>query len=83
MDPPLDVELPVGISFGKAELPMKDILKLTTGSTLELNRAINDPVEVLVNHSLIARGEVLMVDGNYGVRIRQIADRNDRLGSLR
>lgn len=53
MDLPLDVEWPVSISFGKAELPMKDILKLTTGSIVELNRAINDPVEVLVNHSPI------------------------------
>jgi flagellar motor switch protein FliN/FliY len=83
MDLLLDVELPVSISFGKAELPMRDILKLTTGSIVELNRAINDPVEVLVNHSLIARGEVVVVDGNYGVRIQQIANRNERLRSLR
>jgi flagellar motor switch protein FliN/FliY len=79
----LDVELPVSISFGKAELPMKEILKLTTGSIVELNRAVNDPVEVLVNHSLIARGEVVVVDGNYGVRIQQIVNRQDRLRSLR
>jgi len=79
----LDVELPVSISFGRAELPMKEILKLTTGSIVELNRAINDPVEVLVNHALIARGEVVVVDGNYGVRIQQIVNRQDRLRSLR
>jgi len=79
----LDVELPVSISFGKAELPMKEILKLTTGSIVELNRAVNDPVEVLVNHSLIARGEVVVIDGNYGVRIQQIVNRQDRLRSLR
>jgi flagellar motor switch protein FliN/FliY len=83
MDLLLDVELPVSISFGKAELPMRDVLKLTTGSIVELNRAINDPVEVLVNHFLIARGEVVVVDGNYGVRIQQIANRNERLRSLR
>jgi flagellar motor switch protein FliN/FliY len=79
----LDVELPVSISFGKKEIPMKDVLKLTTGSIIELDRDVNEPVEVLVNHCLIARGEVVVVDGNYGVRIQQIADRHERLRSVR
>ena len=78
----LDVELPVSISFGKAELPLKDVLKLTTGSIVELNRGISDPVEVLVNHCLVARGEVVVVDGNYGVRIQHIVSREDRLRSV-
>jgi flagellar motor switch protein FliN len=78
----LDVELPVSISFGKTQLPLKDVLKLTTGSIVELNRNINEPVEVLVNHCLIARGEVVVVEGNYGIRIQQIASRQDRLRSL-
>jgi flagellar motor switch protein FliN/FliY len=79
----LDVELPVSISFGKREMPMKDVLKLTTGSIIELDRDVNEPVEVLVNHCLIARGEVVVVDGNYGVRIQQIANRHERLRSVR
>jgi len=79
----LDVDLQVSISFGKAQLPMKDVLKLTTGSIVELNRGLNEPVEVLVNHCLIARGEVVVVEGNYGVRIQEIASRQDRLRSLR
>lgn len=83
MDLILDVELPVSISFGKTELPMRDVLKLTTGSIVELNRGVNDPVEVLVNHTLVARGEVVVVEGNYGVRIQQIASRLDRMRSLR
>src|ERR1035441_2789302 len=66
MDLLLDVELPVSVSFGKTEIPMKDVLKLTTGSIVELNRGVNEPVEVLVNHCLIARGEVVVVEGNYG-----------------
>ncbi|MGP8248255.1 MAG: flagellar motor switch protein FliN [Bryobacteraceae bacterium] len=78
----LDVELPVSISFGKTWMPMKEVLKLTTGSIVELNRDVNDLVDVLVNHRLIARGEVVVVDGNYGVRIRKIADREDRLGAI-
>lgn len=83
MDLLLDVDLPISISFGRTQLPMKDVLKLTTGSIVELNRNVNDPVEVLVNHCLIARGEVVVVEGNYGVRIQEIASRQDRLRSIR
>ncbi len=83
MDLLLDVELPVSVSFGKTEIPMKDVLKLTTGSIVELNRGVNEPVEVLVNHCLIARGEVVVVEGNYGVRIQEIISRSDRLRSVR
>lgn len=78
----LDVELPVSISFGKAELPLKDVLKLTTGSIVELNRGVSEPVEILVNGSLIARGEVVVIEGNYGVRIERIVSRLERLRSL-
>jgi flagellar motor switch protein FliN/FliY len=79
----LDVELPVSISFGKTELAMKDVLKLTMGSIVELNRGVGDPVEIMINHCLIARGEVVVVEGNYGVRIQHIASRADRLRSVR
>jgi len=83
MDLLMDVDLPISISFGKTQLPMKDVLKLTTGSIVELNRSVNDQVEVLVNQSLIARGEVVVVEGNYGVRILEIASRRERLRSLK
>ena len=82
MDVVLDVDLPVSISFGRTKMVMKDVLKLTMGSIIELDRAVNDPVEVFVNHCLIARGEVVVVEGNYGIRIQQIASRPDRLRSL-
>lgn len=82
MDLLLDIELPVSISFGRTQLPMKDVLKLTTGSIIELDRGVNEAVEVLVNRALIARGEVVVVEGNYGVRIQHIANRQDRLRSV-
>jgi len=78
----LDVELPVSISFGKTRLPLRDVLQLTTGSIVELNRTATDPVDVLVNQRLVARGEVVVVEGNYGVRIQEIASRQDRLRSI-
>lgn len=83
MDLLLDVELPVSISFGRAELPLKDVVKLTTGSIVELNRSITEPVEIIVNNCVIARGEVVVIEGNYGVRIDQIISRQERLRTLR
>lgn len=78
----LDVELPVSISFGRTHLPLKEVLKLTSGSIVELNRSVSDPVEVIVNNCVIARGEVVVVEGNYGVRIQEIVSRQQRLRSL-
>lgn len=82
MDLLLEVELPVGVSFGRAQMRLKDAVKLTTGSIVELNRSITEPVEVLVNNCVIARGEVVVVEGNYGVRIQQIVSREERLRTL-
>ena len=79
----LDVELPVSVSFGRAQLPLKDVLKLTTGSIIELNRAVSEPVEVIVNNCVIARGEVVVVEGNFGVRIRQVISRQERIRTLK
>ena len=78
----LDVELPVSVSFGRALVPLKEVLKLSSGSIVELNRAVTEPVEVIVNNCVIARGEVVVVEGNYGVRIQQIVSRQDRLRSV-
>jgi len=78
----LDVELPVSVSFGRAQLPLKDVIKLTTGSIVELNRAVSEPVDVIVNNCVIARGEVVVVEGNFGIRIRQVVSRQERLRTL-
>jgi len=82
MDLLFDVELPVSVSFGRTQLPLKDVIKLTTGSIVELNRSIAEPVEVIVNNCVIARGEVVVIEGNYGVRIQQIISRQERLRTL-
>jgi flagellar motor switch protein FliN len=79
----LDVELPVSVSFGRAELLLKDVLKLSTGSIVELNRGVSEPVEVIVNNCVVARGEVVVMDGNYGVRIHQIISPQERLRTLK
>ena len=77
----LDVALPVSVSFGKTSLQIREVLKLNTGSVVELDRLVSEPVEVIVNNCVIARGEVVVVDGNYGVRVIHLASRADRLRS--
>jgi flagellar motor switch protein FliN/FliY len=78
----MGVELSVSVSFGHVQLPLKDVLKLTAGSIVELNRMVDEPVEVIVNNCVVARGEVVVIEGNYGVRIHQIMSRQQRLESL-
>jgi flagellar motor switch protein FliN/FliY len=78
----MGVELPVSVSFGHVQLPLRDILKLTAGSIVELNRMVDEPVEVIVNNCVVARGEVVVIEGNYGVRIHHIMSRQQRLESL-
>jgi flagellar motor switch protein FliN/FliY len=79
----LDVEMPVSVSFGRATLTLREALKLITGSLIELDRGLNDPVELLVNNCVIARGEVVVVEGNYGVRITEIISQKERLQQTR
>jgi len=74
-----DVELPVSVSFGRTQLPLQDVLKLTAGSVIELDRSIDEPVALIVNDTVVALGEVVVVEGNYGVRIQKIMSREDLL----
>lgn len=78
----LDVELPVSVSFGHAQVLLKDVLKLTTGSIVELSRAVVEPVDVVVNNCVIAKGEVVVIEGNFGVRIQHVVSRGERLRTL-
>lgn len=78
----LDVELPISVSFGHSEMTLKEVLKLGPGSVIELDKAVNDPVSIIVNRKPIAKGEVVMVDGNYGVRILEVESTADRIRSL-
>lgn len=78
----LDIELQVVVRMGQTEMAMADLLKLTPGSILEMNRSADAPVELLVNGKLIARGEVVVVDGNFAFRIAEIESRAARIRSL-
>ena len=78
----LDVQLPVSIRFGEREMLLEDVIKLGIGSVIELNSAVDDPVELVVNGRCFARGEVVTVDGFYGVRITEITSVGERIKSV-
>jgi flagellar motor switch protein FliN/FliY len=78
----LDIELPVMVRMGQTEMQLGELLKLTPGSILELNRAADAPVELLVNSKTIAKGEVVVVDGNFAFRITEIESTAARIRSL-
>lgn len=76
-----DIELPVTLRFGRTQMSLEEVLRLDTGSVVEFDRALEDPVEVLVNGRVVARGQAVMVQGHYGVRISDIASRQECLDS--
>jgi flagellar motor switch protein FliN len=79
MDVLLDIELPVTVRLGSAQMTFGEVMGLTAGSLVEFGRTPEEPVDVLVNGRLVARGEMVMVQGNYGVRITEISSRRERL----
>lgn len=75
----MELELPLSIALGRAMMPIREVLKVTSGSVIELDRNVGDTVELLVHGTVVARGEVVSVKGNYGVRIKEIISQQDRL----
>jgi len=81
MDVLLDIELPVTLRFGGTSLSLGEVMALAGGSVIEFNRAPDDPVEVLVNGRVVAHGQVVTVQGNYGIKIAEVASRRERLNT--
>jgi flagellar motor switch protein FliN len=75
----VDLELPIAVILGRAKLQIRDVLKLTVGSLVELDRRVGEPVEIVVHNAVVARGEVVSLSGNYGVRIQEVISRSDRM----
>jgi len=78
----LDVKLQLSVELGRTELPIKKVLELTKGSIVTLNKAAGEPVELYANGKLIAYGEVVVIEDNFGLRITHITDPAKRLNSL-
>lgn len=78
-----DVPLKIVVELGRARMTLKQVMDLTVGSLIELDKLTGEPVDILVNGRLIARGEVVVIDENFGVRITEIVSPKQRLYSLR
>ena len=68
----MDVELEVTLRFGQRQLSLREVMDLTSGSVVELDREVDEPVELILDGRVIARGEAVIVDGNYGVRVTEV-----------
>jgi flagellar motor switch protein FliN/FliY len=72
LDLVLNVELNVTLRFGQRLLSLREVLDLATGSVVELDRQVDEPIELLLDGKVIARGEAVVVDGNYGLRVTEV-----------
>lgn len=82
LDMLLDVPLKVTVELGRTNRPIREILDLSPGSIIELDKLAGEPVDILVNEKLIAKGEVVVIDENFGVRVTDIVSKTDRIKSL-
>ena len=79
----LDVELEASLRFGCREMPLGQILDLGPGDVVQLDRHVSDPVDLIVGDKIVARGEVVLVNGNFGLRVIDVAAPKRRLESIR
>lgn len=78
----LDIPLQVTVEVGRTRMMINELLQLGQGSVIELNKLLGEPFEVLVNDKLVARGEVVIVNDRFGVRLTDIVSPNERIASL-
>ena len=79
----LDVELEATLRFGSRELPLGELLELGPGDVVQLDRHITDPVDLIVADKIVARGDVVLVNGNFGLRVTEVAEPRRRLETIR
>jgi flagellar motor switch protein FliN len=79
----LDVELEVSLRFGCCEMSLGEILELGPGDVVELDRHVSDPVDLIVGDKIVARGDVVLVNGNFGLRVTEVIAPQKRLESIR
>jgi flagellar motor switch protein FliN/FliY len=78
----MDIPLEVTVRLGRAKMPIKDLLELGAGSVIELDRIAGEPLEVLVNSKLVARGEAIVVNDKFGIRLTEIVSPTERILGL-
>jgi flagellar motor switch protein FliN/FliY len=83
LDMLLDIPLQVTVELGRTKKTIKDILEMSAGSIVELDKLAGEPVDIFVNQKMIAKGEVVVIDENFGVRVTEILSQRDRLEKLK
>jgi flagellar motor switch protein FliN len=78
-----DIELDATLQFGSREMPLREVLELGPGDVVELDRHVSEPVDLVVGDRIVARGEVVVVSGNFALRITEVATPQMRLESIR
>ena len=82
LDRLLDIPLEISVELGRVKMLVKDVVELSTGSIVEIEKSAGEPVDILVNGRLVAHGEVVVIEDNFGVRITEILSKQDRLNKL-
>jgi flagellar motor switch protein FliN/FliY len=83
LDMLLDIPLQVTVELGRTKRSVKEILELSSGSIIELDKLAGEPVDILVNSKIVAKGEVVVIDENFGVRVTDIISQTERLNKLK
>lgn len=79
----LDVPLEVTVELGRSRMTIQDLLALSPGSVLELDKVAGEPLDIVVNDRLIARGEAVVINDKFGIRITDIISKTERIARLR
>ena len=83
LDVILDVPVTIPVEIGRTQVPIRDLLRYSQGSVIELDRLVSEPLDVLVNNTLIAHGEVVVVDDQYGIRLTDVISPSERVKKLK
>lgn len=83
LDMLLDIPLTLAVELGRSKVKINDLLELGQGSVLELNKLSGEPLDIIVNEKLIARGEVVVINEKFGVRITEIVSQSERVENLK
>ena len=75
--------MPLTVELGRTNRSVKEVLELSTGSIIELDKLAGEPVDILVNQRVVAKGEVVVIDENFGVRVTDILSQAERISKLR
>ncbi|PCJ36929.1 MAG: flagellar motor switch protein FliN [Cellvibrionales bacterium] len=83
LDVILDVPITISVEIGRTQVPIRDLLRYSQGSVIELDRLVSEPLDVLVNNTLIAHGEVVVVEEQFGIRLTDVISPSERVKKLK